>query len=79
MADTIRFVAEVVKIQTMVKDYAIRLTFDLPETAIDIAALLMECKRRGAVLEIAAVPIEPEKQAKSRDNGEVPARSEWKP
>lgn len=40
----ITFTAAVYKVQTLV-DGGIRLTLDLPETAIPQAAMLMECKR----------------------------------
>ena len=48
--EVIRFVAQVYKIQTLV-DGGIRLTLDLPETAIPQAAMLMEAKREGIPLE----------------------------
>ena len=38
-------------VRTLV-DHGIRVTFDLPETAIAQAAMLMECKRQGIPLEI---------------------------
>mgnify|MGYP000854735698 FL=1 len=41
--------AQVQKVQTLV-DGGLRLTLDLPETAIPQAAMLMEIKREGAVL-----------------------------
>lgn len=46
---TIEFPAEVYKVQTLA-DGGLRLTFDLPETAIKQAAMLMECKREGIPL-----------------------------
>jgi len=49
----IKFIASIVRIQTMV-DGGIRVTLDLPEHAIMQAAQLMECKRAGAVLNITA-------------------------
>ena len=52
----IRFRATVYKVQTLI-DGGLRVTLDLPETAICEATKLMECKRGGAVLEVAAVPI----------------------
>ena len=45
----IRFSAEVNKVQTLT-DGGIRVTMDLPETAIMQAAMLMECKREGIPL-----------------------------
>lgn len=41
-------------------DGGIRITFDLPETAIETAAKMMTVRQSGAVLEIAAVPIKGE-------------------
>lgn len=52
MANTkpqIQFTGQVYKVQTLV-DQGIRLTLDLPETAIPQAAMLMECKRDGIPL-----------------------------
>ncbi len=49
--DPIRFVAAVQKVQTLV-DGGIRVTFDLPETAIEQAAELMVCKRDGMPLTV---------------------------
>ena len=57
MTEVIHFPAQIIKIQTM-QDGAIRLTMDMPETQIEVAKLLMECKMRGGLLEIAAVAIE---------------------
>jgi hypothetical protein len=79
--EVIRFVAEIIKIQTM-QDMAIRITLDLPEGLTDVAMKLMEAKRRGAILEIASIPVEhvidAEKQGKKQEtNAEIPARSEW--
>lgn len=49
VAHEIAFEATVNKVQTLA-DGGIRVTFDLSETAITEAALLMECKRQGAIL-----------------------------
>jgi len=57
MTDAIRFQAQVQKVQTLA-DGGIRLTFDLAETAIETATAMMEAKQRGALLEVAAVPID---------------------
>ncbi len=53
LAITLRFPATVYKVQTLV-DQGIRVTLDLPEDAIEQAALLMACKRDGVVLTITA-------------------------
>ena len=50
----IEFTAVVYKLQTLV-DGGIRLTLDLPETAIPQAAMLMECKREEIPLKFSAV------------------------
>ena len=72
MAESILFPAEIIKIQTMV-DGAIRLTLDLPADMIQTAALLMEAKQRGAVLEVAAVPV----LINREEQHAVQKRSEW--
>ena len=53
----IRFSAQVVKVQTTV-DYGIRVTLEMGEGNTDIAKMLMDIRRGGGMLEIAAVPIE---------------------
>lgn len=52
-APVIRFDAEVYKVQTLV-DGGLRVTLDLPETAIPQAAMLIECKRERIPLVIEA-------------------------
>ena len=66
--EAIRFTAQVVKVQTTV-DGGIRLTLDMPETAVAVAAQLMQVKQAGALLEVAAVPVlvVPEKPKSWRD------------
>lgn len=49
----IEFIASVYKVQTLV-DGGLRLTLDLPETAIPQAAMLMECKREEIPLKFIA-------------------------
>ena len=49
----IRFTASVYKVQTLV-DGGIRVTLDLPETAIIQMAALAECQVNGVALEIQA-------------------------
>ena len=53
--ESIKGVAEVVKVQTLV-DNGIRLTIDLPETAIYQAAALMELKREGVAINYLFTP-----------------------
>jgi hypothetical protein len=50
------FEAVVAKVQTMV-DGGIRVSFDLPETAIPQVAELMECKRSGIALLVETQPL----------------------
>lgn len=53
----IRFKAQVSQVRTLA-DGGIRLVLDLAETEIKTAAKMMEAKQAGAVLEVAAVPID---------------------
>ncbi len=53
--DPIRFVAAVQKVQTLV-DGGIRVTLDLPETAIEQAADLMILKREGVPVFVLCQP-----------------------
>ena len=52
----IHFTASVAQVKTMA-DGGIRLAIDLPETAIDIAAAMMQAKQAGAVLECAVIAV----------------------
>ena len=54
-AEPVTFEAAVSKVTTLA-DGGIRITFDLPEDAIIAAALLMECKREGVVLQVTCKP-----------------------
>ena len=58
--EAIQFPAEIIKVQTTA-DGAFRITLDIPADKVQIAAKLMEAKQRGAILEIAAVAVNPEK------------------
>jgi len=49
--DALTFDATVAKVQTLV-DNGIRITLDLPETAIEAAAVLMALKREQRVLRV---------------------------
>jgi hypothetical protein len=62
----ITFPAEIVKVQTT-QDGAIRLTLDLPADNVVVAALLMEAKQRGAVLQVAALPVDKSKVETERE------------
>ena len=56
MADPITFQATVAKVQTLA-DGGLRVTLDLPESAIMAAAELMACKREEAVLKVVCEPV----------------------
>ena len=58
-ANSLKFVAEIIKVQTM-ESGAIRVTLDLPEHETVLMAKLAECKRMGAVLEVKAMANVPE-------------------
>ena len=60
--DVLTFDATVAKVQTLV-DNGIRLTLDLPEQAIEAAAVLMALKRQGSALK---VTVELDSKTKSR-------------
>ena len=55
MAEAITFEAEVYKVATLV-DNGLRITLNLPETAIMAAAELMACKRAGVTLKVLCQP-----------------------
>lgn len=55
--DVLKFTASVAQVKTLA-DGGIRLSLDLPETAIDTAAAMMKAKQAGAVLECAVVVVE---------------------
>lgn len=57
MTEPIRCVASVYKVQTLA-DHGIRISLDLPETAIMQASMFMECQRMAVVLDIAATVVE---------------------
>lgn len=50
----IRFTASVYKVQTLATDSGVRVTLDLPESAIPQMAMLAECKRDGVPLKFEA-------------------------
>jgi hypothetical protein len=63
----IHFTAIVAQVRTMA-DGGLRLTFDLPETAINIAAAMMQAKQAGALVECAALFVKQELQQVKEDN-----------
>jgi hypothetical protein len=62
----IKFQATVYKVQTLV-DNGLRLTLDLSEKELNTAKAMMECKNRGALLEVAAVPVIIKLEEKPKD------------
>lgn len=58
--NVIRFTAQVARVQTMA-DGGLRVVLDFSETAIKQAGELMQAKQGGAVLEIAAIAVMPER------------------
>lgn len=46
---TFTFQAEVIRVQTM-ESNALRITLEMPEHLVNIAAILIECKRQGIPL-----------------------------
>lgn len=58
MRDPIKFQATIAKVQTLA-DGGIRVTLDLPETAILQAAHLMEVRRQMAVVDASLTPVIP--------------------
>lgn len=67
-SNVFNFIAAVYKVQTL-SDNGIRVTLDLPETAIPEMAMLAECKRQGIVLDIKVR--EADKQVKTTDDMET--------
>jgi len=62
----IEFTATVYKVQTLV-DEGLRVTLDLPETAIAEVAALMECKRNKLPLSVLVKLIENKRNAKKSE------------
>lgn len=64
MSEKIVFPASVYKVQTLT-DNGIRLTLDLPETAIPQMAMLAECRRDGIPLMFTAMVDSPQNRKKA--------------
>ncbi len=64
LAEAITFPAAVYKVQTLT-DSGIRVTLDLPETAIPQMAMLAECQREGIPLLFTAKVDSPQNRKKS--------------
>ena len=81
--DALTFDAIVAKVQTLA-DNGIRVTLDLPETAIEAAAVLMALKRNEQALKVSVKIAQPKKQVttdeQTRSLAERPKRqSQWTP
>ncbi len=66
MTEAVTFQAQVARVQTLA-DGGLRVTLDLPESAIESAACLMAFKRFGVVGDVTYKPVE---QQDERNNGE---------
>jgi len=76
--DALRFDAAMAKVQTLV-DNGLRVTLDLPEQAIDAAAVLMAIKRQGLAIKV-TVKIDDCKAIGNNAISEGPKRkSQWTP
>jgi len=53
--EPLKFLAEIIRVQTM-ESNAIRVTMELSESETVLMAHLAECRRRGALLDIVAIP-----------------------
>jgi hypothetical protein len=68
MSEPIRCIGTVYKVQTLV-DHGVRISIDLPETAIMQAAMFMECQRMAVVLDISALPMDANTSAGDTPDG----------
>ncbi len=73
---TVTFHAEIYKVQTLV-DGGLRLTLDLPETAIAQAAQMMDWKRNGAAIKIDCIAIQ--EQCLDAVETRTKRKSSWAP
>jgi hypothetical protein len=77
MSEPIQFDATIAKVQTLV-DYGLRITLDLPDSAIIAAAQLMTVKRENGILHIIAqADIQPKTEEKL-ERATLPTRTERK-
>jgi hypothetical protein len=71
---TLHFTATVQKVQTL-EDHGLRVTLDLSEQQIKEAAILMECRRAGFVLQLVATVCKTEKRTEEKQDDTVGKRS----
>ena len=62
----IDFTAVVYKVQTLASDGGVRVTLDLPETAIPQMAMLAECQRNGLILHFEATEADNDRKPLSK-------------
>ena len=68
LSEAIKCYGVVYKVQTLA-DHGIRISLDLPESAIMQAAMFMECQRMAVVLDIEAMPKESNTASGDTPNG----------
>lgn len=76
--ETITFDASVSKLYTLV-DGGLRVTLDLPETAIMQAAQLLECKRAGVALKVTCEAVDCKAVGNNAIQEGTKRKSEWAP
>jgi len=74
----LRFSATVAQVKTMA-DGGIRVAIDLPETAIDIAAAMMQAKQAGAILECAVMAVVKQPSAEKEIRNDRPKAKHFTP
>jgi hypothetical protein len=73
VSEPIKCFGVVYKVQSLV-DKGIRISIDLPESAIMQAAMFMECQRMAVVLDLTATP-----QVSNTANGDTPDGKKGRP
>lgn len=73
MAETITVVASIAKVQTLA-DNGLRVSIDLPETAIYAAAWLMTCKAAGVAIDLTLA----QHERKGKTETEMQANAEYR-
>ncbi len=68
--NTVKFWAEIAKVQTMA-DGGLRVYFDLPEGAVEQAAILMQYKRLGVVADVTVIPRQDDERENQRKSREI--------
>jgi hypothetical protein len=76
--DALTFDATVAKVQTLA-DQGLRVTLDLPETAIEAAAVLMALKRKGQALKVAVTLADCKAIGNNAISEGTKRKSQWTP